>query len=279
LALFAALFFLGATPSTKSATPPDSRPSIGMTNADARHFIENGFLPDPAKTPGIALPGVTAVDVLRPGYAKSVRDVGEAEKARVFAEYGIKNHQPGEDEIDHLISLELGGSNDIKNLWPEPYHGAWNAHMKDKLEGVLHQMVRDGRISLAQAQHEEATNWIVAYRNYVVGENVPPGPATTQSTQNDVSNGNLTFVTVQGASPGGSASVTIHAEPGATCCSIIYTTPAGTRSKASGLGSKTANAQGTVSWTWFIGPNTRSGTGKITVECNGKNASMDIVIR
>jgi hypothetical protein len=249
-----------------------------MTDADARHFVENGFLPDPAKTPGVALPGVTAADVLRPGYAKSIRDVAEAEKARVFAEYEIREHQPGEYEIDHLISLELGGSNDIKNLWPEPYHGAWNAHMKDRLEGVLHQMVRDGRISLAQAQHEEATNWIVAYKHYVVGENAPPGPATTRSTHDDAPNGDLTFVTVRGASPGGNASVTIHAEPGATC-SIIYTTPAGTKSNASGLSSKTADAQGVVSWTWLIGPNTKPGTGTITVECNGKSASTDIVIR
>jgi hypothetical protein len=37
-------------------------------------------------------------------------------KAQVHREYGIASHQSGEYEIDHLISLELGGSNDIKNL-------------------------------------------------------------------------------------------------------------------------------------------------------------------
>jgi hypothetical protein len=31
-------------------------------------------------------------------------------------------------ELDHLIPLELGGSNDLRNLWPQPFEGEWNAH-------------------------------------------------------------------------------------------------------------------------------------------------------
>jgi 5-methylcytosine-specific restriction endonuclease McrA len=31
----------------------------------------------------------------------------------------LENHPPGAYEIDHLISISLGGSNDIKNLWPQ----------------------------------------------------------------------------------------------------------------------------------------------------------------
>ena len=34
-------------------------------------------------------------------------------------------------EYDHLISLELGGSNDATNLWPEPIA---EAHIKDRLD-------------------------------------------------------------------------------------------------------------------------------------------------
>jgi hypothetical protein len=40
-------------------------------------------------------------------------------KRKVYAEYGITHHEPSEFEVDHLISLELGGSNSIRNLWPE----------------------------------------------------------------------------------------------------------------------------------------------------------------
>ena len=56
-----------------------------------------------------------------PSYAHSVRNVSAATKRAVYAEYGIASHQPGKYEVDHLISLELGGSNDIRNLWPESY--------------------------------------------------------------------------------------------------------------------------------------------------------------
>src|SRR5579875_1471470 len=39
--------------------------------------------------------------------------------ALVYREYGVEHHQSGAHEIDHLISLGLGGSNDIRDLWPE----------------------------------------------------------------------------------------------------------------------------------------------------------------
>jgi len=69
--------------------------------------------------------------------------------------------------VDHLISLELGGSNSIKNLWPEPYTGDLNAHVKDKLENKLHSLVCNGDIDLKTAQQEIATDWVAAYIKYI----------------------------------------------------------------------------------------------------------------
>jgi hypothetical protein len=65
-----------------------------------------------------------------------------------------------------LISLELGGSNSVKNLWPEAYDLDWGARVKDALENKLHTMVCSGDISLERAQHEIATDWIAAYKKY-----------------------------------------------------------------------------------------------------------------
>ena len=67
-------------------------------------------------------------------------------------------------EIDHLIGRELGGADDVKNLWPESYGGApWNAHFKDKLENRLHiEMCKKYTITLQEARDD----WRVAYKKY-----------------------------------------------------------------------------------------------------------------
>jgi hypothetical protein len=70
-------------------------------------------------------------------------------------------------EEDHLISLEIGGNpTDPKNLWPQPYAGI-GARIKDQVENKLHNLVCSGKITLAQAQKEIATNWYAAYQKYV----------------------------------------------------------------------------------------------------------------
>ena len=101
-----------------------------------------------------------------PGYASSVRDVPDSLKSAVYSRYDVK-WVPYQHEVDHLISLELGGSNDIRNLWPEPYAGRWGARTKDVLENALHELVCSGQLSLRSAQHQEATDWVGAYQRYV----------------------------------------------------------------------------------------------------------------
>jgi len=91
--------------------------------------------------------------------------VSTEEKTQVYAEYGIANHTTGQYEIDHLVSLELGGSNDISNLWPEAANPTPGFHQKDGVENTLHAEVCDGSISLRQAQQEIATNWLSIYNS------------------------------------------------------------------------------------------------------------------
>ncbi|ADV83758.1 hypothetical protein AciPR4_2998 [Terriglobus saanensis SP1PR4] len=87
----------------------------------------------------------------------------------VLEEYGVPRGRAGKNyQIDYLVNPQLGGTNDIKNLWPEPEHeGVWNARAKDELEKHLHQMVCDRTVDLTVAQREIATDWIAAYRKYV----------------------------------------------------------------------------------------------------------------
>jgi hypothetical protein len=146
---------------------------MSTTTADERQF-----LPDPSKTPGDTL-DVTKDDVCVSGYSSKVRNVPQEVKNQAYAEYGITHHEPGEYEIDHLISLELGGSNSLKNLWPQSYKTQpWNAHVKDKLENRLHEMICNGEIDMKTAQQEIATDWIAAYKKYVGSEPASSGDHT-----------------------------------------------------------------------------------------------------
>ena len=62
----------------------------------------------------------------------------------------------------------MGGSNDIKNLWPQSYTTQpYNAYMKDKLENKLRKLICSGELDLAKAQKEIAADWILAYNKYV----------------------------------------------------------------------------------------------------------------
>lgn len=125
--------------------------------------IAHNGMPDAACTPGDFMPTGTKAAICKPGYAQGVRNVPASEKNQVYAEYGIGYHYSGEFEIDHLVPLELGGSNDIANLWPEAASPTPGFHQKDQVENYLHDQVCSGTMPLKDAQTEIATNWIAVH--------------------------------------------------------------------------------------------------------------------
>ena len=150
-------------------------------------FATDPILPNSKLTPGAVFPHVTVEQICKPGYANGsdvsndghgVRYVPRSVKWAVFKAYfGSVPDKTGNYEVDHLISLELGGSNDQKNLWPESYlTDPYNAHIKDKLENRMHALVKNclkekGPVAattlLKKFQHEISTDWISAYHKYV----------------------------------------------------------------------------------------------------------------
>ena len=129
--------------------------SAGLSQGAANRVCQaTRGLQDSACTPGAVFSGVTAKQVCRPGYSSSVRSVPDRVKRAVFTEYGIAgSHHGGAYEVDHLISLELGGHpTDPRNLWPEPYPRASEV---DQIENQLNAEVCSGQLALAEAQQRE----------------------------------------------------------------------------------------------------------------------------
>lgn len=163
----------------------DPRASVPLAVVSAEHapgschvrIAANGMqLPDPKCTPGAVNPTVTG-DVLRnPAFRTSmVRDdlTSEAVKRKTYAWYGITPPAdnatgPGQlCELDHLISLDLGGSDGIENIWPQcqaagaPPVPVGDREFKVKDAHAELGLMRDVKAGadLTKIQHQIADDW------------------------------------------------------------------------------------------------------------------------
>ena len=87
----------------------------------------------------------------------------------VLIRYGLRPGQHPDYQIDHLIPLCLGGSDDFANLWPQPRRSiepTWNAEAKDRLERHMCDLVCKGQLELSTAQEAFDRDWIAAYHKY-----------------------------------------------------------------------------------------------------------------
>lgn len=117
----------------------------------------NEFCPQEQLTPGVATAETEKLLCDPNFHTGSVRHVTEQMKKMVCLAYHVGEGCPGPDfEIDHLIPLELGGSNDPKNLWPQPIV---QAREKDEVERHMHNLVCEGKMSLDAAQKGIAHDW------------------------------------------------------------------------------------------------------------------------
>lgn len=122
-----------------------------------------GPLPDPRCTPGARFAAATRATICRRGYTRSVRNVSRATKDAVYQAYGIGRHFDGQNgEVDHLVALELGGSNAVANLFPEAASPRPGSHEKDQVENALNALMCRGLVPLRVAQRMIAENWVAA---------------------------------------------------------------------------------------------------------------------
>jgi hypothetical protein len=159
-----ALFAAAATAALLIAklVPAPGPPSSHFASSVAG--VERGALPEPTLTPGAVW--TARAEALCSGVPpRGV--VTAATRREVLRAYGMEAVPPEQYELDYLITPELGGAPEARNLWPQLYASrAWNARVKDQLEDLLPQLVCGGKLELQVAQQEMADNWIAAYRKY-----------------------------------------------------------------------------------------------------------------
>jgi hypothetical protein len=156
--------------------PPASVPSDSGVSADLGPTIplavrtksggcRLGPNPDRRCSPGAYYSKLTKAVVCSPSFHTSdIRNVPESLKHRVELEYGLLPRAYGSNlEIDHIVPLELGGSNDIANLFPERANANPGFHVKDRLENKLRALVCSNAINLRAAQLSIAANWQALY--------------------------------------------------------------------------------------------------------------------
>jgi hypothetical protein len=136
------------------------------------HARDGGQLPDPGCTPGAIDPAVTQQDIGKTicvsGYTRTVRPPeSQTERAKfkvAYPAYGLADSTTS--ELDHLVPLELGGANDLSNLWPE---AGSVPNAKDQVEFALHKAVCARQVDLAAARLAIATDWKTAEAQLGIG--------------------------------------------------------------------------------------------------------------
>lgn len=146
----------------------------------ARNDAAGHPLPDPACTPGAVRSDVTeaniASNVCKTGWTATVRpplaETG-ALKTRALTAYGDPASARSATELDHFVPLELAGSSDVTNLWPEPAdwpnHPPYELNHKDQVENDLKAAVCSHRVQLVDAQRAIAADWGTAEHSLGIG--------------------------------------------------------------------------------------------------------------
>lgn len=121
--------------------------------------------PDPIRTPGAVYPDVDAAMLCELRYIQGVRQPRYNTKVEAFAAYGVSTRERDVYRVDHLVPISLGGSNEVANLWPQPFDAGDvpGAEHKDALERQLRGLVCSGTMTLADAQQAIRSDWWAAY--------------------------------------------------------------------------------------------------------------------
>jgi hypothetical protein len=116
-------------------------------------------VPDQTLTPGVVRT-TDATDVCSHG-TNQLRHMSRERSDAIVAEYGLPGGRHEAYEIDLLIPLSIGGSDDDEDLWPQPrrmIESEWTPSGRTT-SMRLHNLVCAGQIEITVAQKAIADDW------------------------------------------------------------------------------------------------------------------------
>jgi hypothetical protein len=173
VACLALLLVVGGTWAVRQMV--QARSSFDVMNAEAIALPRSTLTPGSART-------VQVAELCSNRDLNNDPPVSPSVEQAVFTEYGVTASSKKDYALDYLITPALGGVDSIQNLWPQPSSSTWNARVKDQLEDHLHELVCQGKVQLATAQSDMASNWIAAYKRYFNTNQPQPGPSTVAAS-------------------------------------------------------------------------------------------------
>jgi hypothetical protein len=163
----------GFNPKADKAMQAWSPPAVGTCVPKSRTVDGVAYpVPDPDCTPGAINPTLKLSILKRPTFRTACeRNKATSADAKngTYDWYGIPH--PGNNtgltqtcELDHLISIEIGGADTLDNIWPQcgPARVKLDNRFfkeKDLVENYLAAQVRAGTMKLADVQTGIAKNW------------------------------------------------------------------------------------------------------------------------
>ncbi len=280
-----ALTSTSSTPATASSLNSAESTTISSASARPSYCHSNGGLPDPKCTPGATNPDVTQANIQSTicvsGYTASIRppeSYTNPLKVQSIHDYGYGDTNLSDFEEDHLIPLEIGGSpTSVSNLWAEPNYGTYTWAMKDGFENYLNSQVCSGQMTLAEAQHEIAMNWV---QYWLASKGVSTTSlsttftstttTTTSSSSTTAAAGQITAIISFGGDPvarGRTQTITVTASDQngplqnvAISIHVVYASQQTTKDFLC-----TTSSSGTCSVSWLIGGTSNPGTFTVAV--------------
>jgi hypothetical protein len=114
-------------------------------------------LPSSFQTPG-AKGKASEAQVCAADFEASVKPMAKWQHDQALERYG-KRPEDFTGELDHLIPISLGGTNDLENIWPLPPNKDMGPEQKRELDRKLHQLVCDKTLTLKAAHEAIRKDW------------------------------------------------------------------------------------------------------------------------